>query len=114
MCLPTSRPAPGEGTPTTRPQGSKHAYSPAHAAVPRANARSPYADRGCCGNHIPGSESGAPGGVNLEKIFGHSGWACTSKVAKANIKSYGFVPWRAPAARPANQQIRRVIKPTQP
>jgi phosphate transport system substrate-binding protein len=43
-------------------------------------------------DHIPGSESGAPGGVNLEKIFGHSGWACTSKAAKANIKSYGFVP----------------------
>jgi ABC-type phosphate transport system substrate-binding protein len=43
-------------------------------------------------DHIPGSESGAPGGVNLEKIFGHTGWACTNKGAKANIKSYGFVP----------------------
>ena len=42
-------------------------------------------------DHIPGSESGASGGVNLEKIFGHSGWACTSKAATANIKSYGFV-----------------------
>jgi len=43
-------------------------------------------------DHIPGSESGAPGGVNLEKIFGASGWACTSKTAKTDIKNYGFVP----------------------
>jgi ABC-type phosphate transport system substrate-binding protein len=43
-------------------------------------------------DHIPGSESGAPGGVNLEKIFGASGWVCTNGTAKADIKDYGFVP----------------------
>jgi hypothetical protein len=42
-------------------------------------------------DHIPGSESGAPGGVNLEKIFGASGWVCTSATAKTDIKNYGFV-----------------------
>ena len=43
-------------------------------------------------DHIPGSESGAPGGVNLEKIFGASGWACTSARRQAlDIKNYGFV-----------------------
>jgi ABC-type phosphate transport system substrate-binding protein len=42
-------------------------------------------------DHIPGSESGAPGGVNLEKIFGASGWACTNATAKTDIKNYGFV-----------------------
>jgi hypothetical protein len=41
-------------------------------------------------DHIPGSESGAPGGVNLEPIFGASGWACTSATAKLDIKNYGF------------------------
>ncbi len=43
-------------------------------------------------DHIPGSESGAPGGVDLENIFGASGWACTSATAKTDIKNYGFVP----------------------
>jgi hypothetical protein len=42
-------------------------------------------------DHIPGSESGAPGGVDLEKIFGASGWACTNATAKLDIKNYGFV-----------------------
>jgi len=42
-------------------------------------------------DHIPGSESGAPGGVNLEAIFGASGWACTNSTAKTDIKNYGFV-----------------------
>lgn len=42
-------------------------------------------------DHIPGSEAGAPGGVNLEPIFGHSGWACTNATAKAEIKNYGFL-----------------------
>jgi ABC-type phosphate transport system substrate-binding protein len=42
-------------------------------------------------DHIPGSESGAPGGVNLETLFGSSGWACTSAAAKTDIKDYGFV-----------------------
>jgi ABC-type phosphate transport system substrate-binding protein len=41
-------------------------------------------------DHIPGAESGAPGGVNLEKIFGASGWACTNASAKLDIKNYGF------------------------
>jgi len=43
-------------------------------------------------DHIPGSESGAPGGVNLEKLFGASGWACTNALAKTDIKDYGFIP----------------------
>ena len=43
-------------------------------------------------DHIPGSEPGTRGGVNLEKIFGASGWACTSKTAQTDIKNYGFVP----------------------
>jgi hypothetical protein len=43
-------------------------------------------------DHIPGSEAGAPGGVNLEPIFGASGWVCTSAQAKTDIKNYGFVP----------------------
>ena len=42
-------------------------------------------------DHIPGSESGAPGGVNLDPIFGASGWACTNATAKLDIKNYGFV-----------------------
>jgi ABC-type phosphate transport system substrate-binding protein len=43
-------------------------------------------------DHIPGPEPGAPGGVNLESIFGASGWACTSATARHNIQAYGFVP----------------------
>ena len=43
-------------------------------------------------DHIPGSESGAPGGVNLETLFGASGWACTNATAKTDIKNYGFLP----------------------
>jgi ABC-type phosphate transport system substrate-binding protein len=42
-------------------------------------------------DHIPGSESGAPGGVDLEKIFGASGWACTNSTAKQDIRDYGFL-----------------------
>ena len=42
-------------------------------------------------DHIPGSESGAPGGVDLEKIYGASGWVCTSSQAKTDIKNYGFI-----------------------
>jgi phosphate transport system substrate-binding protein len=41
-------------------------------------------------DHIPGATSPV-GGVNLEKIFGASGWACTSATAKLDIKNYGFV-----------------------
>jgi hypothetical protein len=43
-------------------------------------------------DHIPGPESGARGGVDLEKIFGATGWACTSPAARTDIKNYGFVP----------------------
>jgi hypothetical protein len=42
-------------------------------------------------DHIPGATSPV-GGVNLEKIFGPSGWACTSNAAKTDIRQYGFVP----------------------
>ena len=41
-------------------------------------------------DHIPGPESGAPGGVDLEKIFGATGWACTNATAKLDIENYGF------------------------
>jgi len=43
-------------------------------------------------DHIPRSESGKRGGVDLQKIFARSGWACTSKTAQTDIKTYGFVP----------------------
>jgi hypothetical protein len=42
-------------------------------------------------DHIPGSEAGAPGGVNLEPIFGASGFVCASSQAKADLKNYGFL-----------------------
>jgi ABC-type phosphate transport system substrate-binding protein len=42
-------------------------------------------------DHIPGSESGAPGGSNLEAIFGASGYLCTNSAAKKAIKDYGFL-----------------------
>jgi len=42
-------------------------------------------------DHIPGP-SNPRGGINLERIFGASGWACTSKTAKTEIKNYGFLP----------------------
>ncbi len=42
-------------------------------------------------DHIPGSEAGAPGGVNLEPIFGASGFVCTNKTAQADLKNYGFL-----------------------
>jgi ABC-type phosphate transport system substrate-binding protein len=40
-------------------------------------------------DHIPGATNPV-GGVNLEKIFGATGWACTSATAKTDIKNYGF------------------------
>jgi ABC-type phosphate transport system substrate-binding protein len=43
-------------------------------------------------DHIPGSESGAPGGLDLESLLGATGYDCTSATAKADIKAYGFVP----------------------
>jgi ABC-type phosphate transport system substrate-binding protein len=42
-------------------------------------------------DHIPGAEGGAPGGVNLEPIFGASGFVCTNTTAKADLKKYGFL-----------------------
>ena len=42
-------------------------------------------------DHIPGSESGSPGGINLEQFFGASGFLCTSTDAKTDIKDYGFL-----------------------
>ncbi len=41
-------------------------------------------------DHIPGATSPV-GGVNLEKLFGGSGFDCGS-TAKTDIKNYGFVP----------------------
>ncbi len=43
-------------------------------------------------DHIPGSEKGVVGGVNLESIFGAKGFDCSSSTAKTDIKNYGFVP----------------------
>jgi ABC-type phosphate transport system substrate-binding protein len=46
-------------------------------------------------DHIPGSESGAPGSINLEQFLGASGWACTNATAQKEIKNYGFLsPWK--------------------
>ena len=42
-------------------------------------------------DHIPGSEAGAPGGVNLEPMFGASGFVCTNATAKTDLKKYGFL-----------------------
>jgi ABC-type phosphate transport system substrate-binding protein len=42
-------------------------------------------------DHIPGAEAGAPGGVNLEPLFGASGFVCTNTTAKADLKNYGFL-----------------------
>ena len=41
-------------------------------------------------DHIPGATSPV-GGVNLEAIFGASGFVCTSSTAKADLKNYGFL-----------------------
>jgi ABC-type phosphate transport system substrate-binding protein len=48
-------------------------------------------------DHIPGGESGSPGGINLEKFFSAAsaktpGFFCTSSTAKTLIKDYGFLP----------------------
>jgi ABC-type phosphate transport system substrate-binding protein len=42
-------------------------------------------------DHIPGSEAGAPGGIDLETVFGSSGYLC-SKAEQAVITDYGFLP----------------------
>ncbi len=41
-------------------------------------------------DHIPGAASPV-GGVNLEQIFGASGFVCTNTTAKADLKNYGFL-----------------------
>jgi ABC-type phosphate transport system substrate-binding protein len=41
-------------------------------------------------DHIPGATSPV-GGVNLEPIFGASGFVCTNSTAKADLKNYGFL-----------------------
>jgi ABC-type phosphate transport system substrate-binding protein len=40
---------------------------------------------------IPGAEAGAPGGVNLESLFGASGFVCSSTKAKTDLRNYGFL-----------------------
>jgi len=42
-------------------------------------------------DHIPGAEAGAPGGVNLETLFGASGFVCSNSKAKTDLKNYGFL-----------------------
>jgi ABC-type phosphate transport system substrate-binding protein len=42
-------------------------------------------------DHIPGSEAGAPGGINLEPMFGASGFVCTNATAKTDLRNYGFL-----------------------
>jgi ABC-type phosphate transport system substrate-binding protein len=41
-------------------------------------------------DHIPGPTSPV-GGVNLEPIFGASGFVCTNTTAKADLRNYGFL-----------------------
>ena len=41
-------------------------------------------------DHIPGATSPV-GGVNLEQLFGATGYDCTSTTAKTDIKDYGFL-----------------------
>jgi ABC-type phosphate transport system substrate-binding protein len=42
-------------------------------------------------DHIPGAEAGAVGGVNLEPLFGASGFVCSNSAAKTDLKNYGFL-----------------------
>jgi len=41
-------------------------------------------------DHIPGSESGAPGSINLEQFFGKTGYFCSNATAKADINGNGL------------------------
>jgi ABC-type phosphate transport system substrate-binding protein len=48
-------------------------------------------------DHIPGSESGSPGAINLEQFFSAKtastpGYFCSNATAIAAIKAYGFLP----------------------
>jgi hypothetical protein len=51
-------------------------------------------------DHIPGPETGSPGGINLEQFFsaktaGVPGWICSNSTAKTDIQDYGFLPtWK--------------------
>jgi ABC-type phosphate transport system substrate-binding protein len=46
-------------------------------------------------DHIPGSESGSPGGLNLESVLGATGFICSNSTAKTDILDYGFlVKWK--------------------
>jgi hypothetical protein len=45
-------------------------------------------------DHMPGPEAGAPGGLNLEPLFGVNGWVCHSPTAKQDLISYGFLTIR--------------------
>jgi ABC-type phosphate transport system substrate-binding protein len=40
-------------------------------------------------DHIPGSEAGAPGSINLEQLFGASGYACSKEASV--VKKYGYL-----------------------
>jgi len=42
-------------------------------------------------DHIPGAEAGAPGGVNLEALFGASGFVCNNATAQKDLTNYGFL-----------------------
>jgi ABC-type phosphate transport system substrate-binding protein len=42
-------------------------------------------------DHIPGTDSGAPGGINLEQFLGASGYVCTNSTAQTEIRDYGFL-----------------------
>jgi len=42
-------------------------------------------------DHISGAEAGAPGGVNLESLFGASGFVCTNSTAQKDLTNYGFL-----------------------
>jgi ABC-type phosphate transport system substrate-binding protein len=43
------------------------------------------------GDHIPGGEPGAPGGINLEPVFSVLGFVCASTKALTDLHNYGFL-----------------------
>jgi ABC-type phosphate transport system substrate-binding protein len=59
-------------------------------------------------DHIPGPESGMPGGIPLEQIFAANtaaipGWTCGNSTAQTDIKDYGFLPtWKLSTCGAAN------------
>ena len=42
-------------------------------------------------DNVPGAEPGAPGGINLEPIFGTLGFVCSSTKAVTDLHNYGFL-----------------------